>query len=127
LVTLVFARQMSEPLTSLVKRIDEAVSAAGKQPRPLGAFAILLDKADGLDAQLRATAESQGLKHVFLGIGVPPKDYEVSSDADVTVVVYSVERRRQQKVTANFAFRKGELDAAKIAAIEQAVTAVMPK
>ena len=45
----------------------------------------------------------------------------------MTVVIYSQGRRPQQKVTANFAFRKGELDDAKTKAIVKALSDVLPK
>jgi hypothetical protein len=63
---------------------------------------------------------------VALGIGVPPPDYAVAGEADVTVVVYSPARRGEQRVTANFALRKGELNDAKIDDIVKAVAAVLP-
>src|SRR5262249_17829469 len=58
-------------------------------------------------------------------IGVPPADYAVAKEADVTVVVYSPERRGQQHVTANFALRKGELQD-RIDAIATAIADVLP-
>jgi hypothetical protein len=64
---------------------------------------------------------------VSLGIGAPPKDYEVAKEADVTVVIYNVSRRGQQKVMANFALRLGELDEAKADAIVKALSDVLPK
>jgi hypothetical protein len=118
---------MSDPLTSLVKKIDQRVDAAGKTTRPLGTYVIFDSSAAGLDQQLRDLAEYEALKRVSLGIGAPPKDYEVSKEADVTVVIYNVGRRHQQKVTANFALRLGELDEAKIDAIAKAVSEVLPK
>jgi hypothetical protein len=115
-------------LTSLVKKIDQQVDAAtGKTPRTLGAFIIFVNNADGLDKQLRGMAEENALKRVSLGIGAPPEDYEVATEADVTVVIYTVGRRAKQQVTANFALRKGELDEAKADAIVKALSEVLPK
>ena len=42
----------------------------------------------------------EAIKQVALGIGVPPADYAVAPDADVTIVVYPPGRRNKQKVTA---------------------------
>jgi hypothetical protein len=115
-------------LTGLVKKIDDRLeAAAGKSPRTLGAYVIFLNNSDGLDGQLRALAEVEGLQRVSLGIGAPPDEYQVAGEAEVTVVIYNVGRRPQQKVTANFAFRQGELDEARADAIVQALSEVLPK
>src|SRR5262245_18630998 len=82
--------------------------------------------AGGLDQRLRGLAEKSALQRVALGIGVPPRDYEIAAEADVTVVVYSPARRGQQRVTANFALRKGELDDARADDIVKAIAAVLP-
>jgi hypothetical protein len=114
-------------LTSLVKKIDQRMQAAvGKTPRPLGAYVLYMNNGSGLDQRLRRLAETEAIQRVALGIGAPPRDYEVANEADVTVVVYSPERRGQQRVTANFALRKGELNDAKIRDIVKAVGAVLP-
>ena len=47
--------------------------------------------------------------------------------ADITVVIYHVGERRLEKVTANFALRKGELNEAKTDAIVKALSAVLPQ
>ena len=123
-------RETSDPLTGLVKKIDQAVDqAAGKRAgnRGLGAFVLFDGNADGLDQRLREMAEKEGLKRVNLCIGAPPPDYEVAKEAEVTVVIYSVGRRWEQKVTANFALRKGELDEATADAIVKALTETLPK
>jgi hypothetical protein len=113
-------------LTSLVKKIDQRMDVAGKTPRAPGAFVIFDSNAEGLDGRLRGMAEKEALKRVNLCIGDVPEDYEVAREADVTVVIYNVNRRGQQRVTANFALRKGELDEAKAEAIVRALSAVLP-
>ena len=121
-------RETSDRLTGLVKKIDRQVGKAdGKTQRAPGAYVIFDSKTDGLDKRLRGMAEKQGLKHVSLCIGAPPKDYDVSDEADVTVVIYNLARRGEQKVTANFALRKGELDEATADAILKALSDVLPK
>ena len=118
---------MSDPLTSLVKKIDERVeAAAGKTSRPLGAY-FIFPGADGLDQRLRAIAQKESLKRVNLCIGTLPPRYEVNNEADLTVMIYSVGRRPEQHVTANFALRRGELDDEKIDAIARALAQVLPK
>jgi hypothetical protein len=120
-------REVSDPLTSLVKKIEQRMDAAGKTDRPLGVYVIFDSNADGLDKQLRGMAEKEGVKRVSLCIGTPPKNYEVAKESDVTVVMYTLGRRPQQTVTANFALRKGELDEAKADAIVKALSDVLPK
>jgi hypothetical protein len=120
-------RETSDPLTSLVKKIDQRMQAAvGKTPRQLGAYVMFLQDSDGLDQRLRGLAEKEAIRRVALGVGAPPKDYEVANEADVTVVVYSPERRGRQQVTANFALRKGELNDGKADEIVKAIAAVLP-
>jgi hypothetical protein len=114
-------------LTSLVKKLEQRMQrAVHKTPRPLGAFVMFLNDAPGLDQGLRTLAEKEAIKQVALGIGAPPPDYAIAPEADVTVVVYPPGRRNQQKVSANFALRKGELDDAQADAIVEAVAAVLP-
>jgi hypothetical protein len=115
-------------LTGLVKKIEQTVDAAsGKGPRPVGVYVIFVNNADGLDNQLRELADKESLKRVHLCIGPPKDDYELARDADVTVVIYQVGQRRQEKVMANFALRKGELDGAKADAIVKALAEALPK
>jgi hypothetical protein len=115
-------------LTGLVKQIDERLeSTPVKTPRPPGVFVIFLKNPDGLDGQLRATAEKVGLKRVSQCIGTAPQDYEVAQEADITVVIYRSGPGGDNKVSANFALRKGELDQAKTAAIVKALSDALPR
>jgi hypothetical protein len=119
---------MSDPLTSLVKKIDQQVdTVTRKAGGGLGTYVIFVDNAEGLDKKLQAMAEKDALKHVTLGIGSPPPVYEVSGDAALTVVIYNVDRRGRQNVKANFALRKGELDETKSKAIVKALAEVLAK
>jgi hypothetical protein len=114
-------------LTRLVKKIDQRMqAAAGKTPRPLGAYVMYLNNVDGLDQRLRRLAETEAIKSVAFAIGAPPQSYAVANEADLTVVVYTPARRWEQHVTANFALRKGELNDARIEAIDKAIAAVLP-
>jgi hypothetical protein len=72
-------------------------------------------------------AKNEGLQRVSLCIGAAPPRYELSGEADVTVVIYNPGRRNEQAVQANFALRKGELDDAKSDAIVAALAQVLPK
>jgi hypothetical protein len=115
-------------LTGLVKKLDQRLQAMTATPqRAPGVFVIFDNNVNGLDGRLREMAEKEALKRVSLCIGPPPGDYEVNWDADVTVVVYNVARRGQQKVTANFALRTSELNEAKVNAIVKSVGDMLPK
>jgi hypothetical protein len=129
LVALIFARETSDSLTSLVKKIDQRMAAAaGKTPNRLGAFVLFANNSNGLDQKLRVMAATEDLKSVSLSIGGPPGNpYELNNEADVTVVIYSIGRRSQQNVRANFALRGWELDDAKVDAIVRALSDVLPK
>jgi hypothetical protein len=112
----------------LVKQLDERLrSAAGKTENPLGAYVIFDNASAGFDGRLRALARREGLAEVTLSIGAAPPKYEVSSAADITVVIYTVGRRSQQHVTANFALRQSDLTDAKAAEIVRALSDVLPR
>jgi hypothetical protein len=128
LVAMVFVRETSDALTSLVRKLDEQLErSAGKRPIPEGVFIIFDNQTPGFDVQLREMAARAGLKRVSLCIGTAPKNYEVSPDADLTAVVYRLGKRRGEPVTANFALRRGELDAAKADAIVKSLADQLPR
>jgi hypothetical protein len=111
-VVCVFARKTSEPLASLVKKIDEKIGENGK----LKAFVVVLtERTDTTTAeQLRKLAEDAGIKNVPLTLHqdpVGPSDYEIARDADITVLLW-----KGTKVKANHAY-KGELTDKEIGAI----------
>jgi hypothetical protein len=120
---------MSEPLTSLVKKIDQRVNeAAGvRQSGPeLGTYVIFVNNADGLECDLDEMARNESLKRVSLGIGAVPADYNIAKEADLTVVIYEV-GRRGNSVSANFALRMEECDEKQVEAIIAALSKVLPK
>jgi hypothetical protein len=102
-VVCVFARKTSEPLASLVKQIDKQIAENGQ----LKSFVVVLGgEPDRGREELRKLANQNGIKKVpltmFGELGGPP-DYELSRNADVTVLMWS-----HHKVKVNHAF-KGEL------------------
>jgi hypothetical protein len=121
-------REQSDALTGLVKKINQRLDAVtAKTPRALGAFVIFVNNTGGLDAQLRELADKESLKRVSLCIGAAPKNYDLSDQADITVMIYTVGQRWEQSVSANFAFRKGELDEQKTEDMVKALSKVLPK
>ncbi len=107
----VFARKTTEPLTGLVKQIDEKIGENGK----LKSFVVILNASgEKSAAELRALAKAAGIKQVPLTMSQDPAgvpDYEIAKDADVTVVMW-----RGQKVRSARGY-KGELSEGDIAAI----------
>src|SRR5215470_11164058 len=99
---MIFAREVSDPLTSLVKKIDEAT---GKNSAcKMGSFVVFLSDSEDLEKKLKDVAEAQKLEHTVLSIDNPagPKGYDIPKEADVTVVLYT-----KRNVKVNHAFKKG--------------------
>jgi hypothetical protein len=106
---MIFAREISDPLTSLVKKIDAAT--AKNSADKMCSFVVFLTDDEKAKDTIKSLADKQGIKKTILTIdNVPgPPDYHIAKDADVTVVLYN-----RRKVEVNHAFKKGELNAKKI-------------
>jgi hypothetical protein len=118
---MIFAREVTGPLTSLVKKID---AETGKQKdASMGSFVVFCSDAEGLEVQLQKLAEKEKLKDIILAIDNPtgPPKYKIAKDADVTVVLYL-----EHEVKANFALKKGELNDKKIEEIIKALPKILP-
>ena len=118
---MIFAREVSDSLTSLVKKIDAVTDQNSTQK--LCSFVVFLSDDEKLGDQLKSLADKEGIKKCVLTIDNPagPTGYNVAKDADITVVLYN-----QRNVKANFAFRKGELNDAAIAKVVGAVSKIVP-
>jgi hypothetical protein len=103
-VAMVFARECSPELTKLIKKLDACCEK--HTDAKMGSFVVFCSNAEGLEDKLKGVAKDADLKKVVLSIDNPagPDKYNVSRDADVTVVLYT-----NRTVKANFAFKKGEL------------------
>jgi hypothetical protein len=102
-VAVVFAREITAPLTSLVKKLDEAT--VQNTSCKMGSFVVLLtDDQDATAKRLKELAQKEGLKNVILTTfdRAGPEPYHLSKDADVTILLYV-----QKTVKANYAYRKG--------------------
>jgi hypothetical protein len=119
---MIFAREISDNLTSLVKKID-AETAKNKSAK-MGSFIVFLSEDEKLQDKLKALASKEGIKNCVFAIDNPagPNGYSVAKDADVTVVLYT-----KQKVAANHSFRKGQLNTKAIDAIISDVPKILPK
>ncbi len=119
---MIFAREVSDPLTSLVKKID-AATAKNSDCR-MGSFVVFLSDDEGLEKKLKDLAKKEKIDHTVLSIDNPagPRGYGVSKDADVTVVLYT-----NRTVKANYAFKKGELKDADVNKIVGDVSKILPE
>lgn len=120
-VAMVFAREVSAPLTQLIKRLD-AVTA---QHRNAGVHscAIFLSSDAKLQSQLKQLANQEKVQHTILRTYKPegPKGYQVARDADITVLLYT-----DRIVKANHTFKKGALKEKDIDAIIADVGKIVP-
>src|SRR4051812_2299401 len=119
---MIFAREISDNLTSLVKKIDEAT--AKNSDCKMGSFVVFCSDEEGLDKKLKALADKEKLKKTVLSIDNPagPKGYNVAKDADVTVVLYT-----KSNVKVNHAFKKGQMTQADIDKIIGEVSQILPE
>ena len=119
---MIFAREISDPLTSLVKKLD-AATAKNSSTR-MGSFVVFCSDDEGLEAKLKSLADKEKLEKVILTIDNPsgPNRYKIAKDSDVTVVYYL-----RHKVMANHAFRKGEMKPEDVDKIVADVTKILPE
>ncbi len=120
-VAMMFAREVNEPLTRLIKKIDEATDRNAKSQ--MGSFVVFLSDTITRE-QLKELARKERLKHCVLSLHAPegPKGYNVAREAAITVVLYA-----NRHVMANHAFRKGELNDAAIGKIMADVPKILPR
>ena len=119
---MIFAREVSDPLTSLVKKIDEAT--AKNSDCKMGSFVVFCSKEEGLDKKLKELVDKEKLTKTILAIDNPagPGDYNVSKDADVVVVLYV-----KKNVKVNHTYKKGEFKEAEIEKILGDLDKILPK
>ena len=121
-VVMIFARNADDPMTQkLIKEVD-AVTAknAGCD---MGSFVVFCTDDDTTEKKLKDLNAKEKYKKVILSVDNPagPKNYKVSKDADVTVVLYT-----KHMVKANHAFKAGELKDGDITKIVSEVTTITP-
>jgi hypothetical protein len=118
---MIFAREISDPLTSLVKKIDAETAKNSKAK--MGSFIVFLSDKENLGDQLKALAKKESIKSCIFCLDnvAGPDMYNVSKDADVTVILY-----KKQKVAVNHAYRKGELNDKAIEQIISELPKILP-
>jgi hypothetical protein len=119
---MIFAREVSDSLTSLVKKIDACTVKNSKAH--MGSFVVFCNDDEKLESKLKELAEKEKLKKCVLTIvdrPAGPSGYSLAKDADVTVVLYV-----DHTVKANYAFKKGELKDKDIQKILKDVPKILP-
>jgi hypothetical protein len=103
-VAVVFARELTPGVTKLIKQLDAAtVKNGGKS---MGSYAVFMSDSDQMQTKLEGLVKSAGLKKFIVSIDNPsgPKEYQISKDAAVTVLLYN-----EFVVAANHSFAKSDL------------------
>jgi hypothetical protein len=121
-VAMIFAREITPGLTSLVKKLDDAT--ANNRSCKMGSFVTFCSDDESLEQKLKDLAKTEGLKQIVLTIDNPsgPSGYNVNKEADITVVLYT-----KRTVKANYAFKKGEMKDKDIEAIVNDVAKIVPE
>ncbi|MBY0527197.1 MAG: hypothetical protein K2R98_27625 [Gemmataceae bacterium] len=119
---MIFAREVSDSLTSLVKKIDEATEK--NSGAKMGSFVVFCTDDEAIEKKAKEMAEKEKLKKCVLSIDNPagPKGYDVAKEADITVVLYT-----SRNVKANYAFKKGELKDGDIDKIIADIAKIVPE
>ncbi len=120
---MIFAREISDPLTSLVKKIDKATQENSKAR--MGSFVVFVGAKEGMEDKIKDLAKKEGIKKTVLATmstASGPGKYKVAKDADVTVVLYV-----KHGVKANYAFKKGELKDKDIDKIVSDISKIVPE
>ena len=119
---MIFAREISDDLTSLVKKLD---TCTGKhKDAKMGSFVVFVGADEEVEKKVKELADKEELKHIVLSTDSAesgPAKYEVAKDADITVVLYT-----KQEVKSNYAFKKGELKEKAIDRIVADVKRILP-
>ena len=120
---MIFAREISDNLTSLVKKIDAATVKNSKAR--MGSFVVVSNDDEKTEDQLKALAKKEGLKKTVLTVVEKksgPEGYKLDPKADITVVLYS-----KRKTKAQFAYAKGEMKSKDVDAIIAALPKILPE
>jgi hypothetical protein len=113
-VAVVFTREITPEVASLVKEIDTTVGA-NKEKKMCGFVVLLTDDADAGAEQLTKLAEEQKITNVPLTVydgSAGPEQYNISKDAAVNVMMWN-----KQRVQVNRAFAEGGLTAEEVKAV----------
>lgn len=120
---MIFAREVSDSLTSLVKKIDEATDK--NKSAKMGSFVVFVGSNESMESKLKDMVKKEDLKKIVVSTmdtpSGPPK-FKIAKDADITVVLYS-----KKKVEANYAFEKGKMTDSDVNKIVEDISKILPK
>ncbi len=118
----IFAREITENLTGLVKQIDEKIDA-NRDEKMAGFVVFLTDDPDAVEPKLKELAEKHKIARtpltIFDGVAGPER-YKIAEDADVTVMMWV-----GGKVKVNRAFAKGKLDKKAVETLVQVTSKIL--
>jgi hypothetical protein len=100
---MIFAREINDNLTSLVKKVEAETAKNNK----LRSFVVFCNDDEKMEDKLKELAKKEKLKKTVLTLvdkKSGPEEYDLHKDADVTVVLYVGKKTKSQ-----FAYKKGEL------------------
>ena len=120
---MIFAREVSDNLTGLVKKVNKATADNARSR--MGSFVVFCNDDEKLETQLKELANKEKINKTILtivGKKSGPSGYSLDPKADVTVVLYV-----KKTVKANYAFKKGELKEKDIKAILDDIPKILKK
>jgi hypothetical protein len=121
-VVMVFAREFTPAVASLVKKLDAATAANSEAG--LGSCVIVLSDAKDLPQSLARWAQGEKVTSTVLASYAPagPEKYAIAPDAVVTVLLYT-----KYTVKANHSFRAGELTDIGVDAVLADLSKILPR
>ena len=120
---MIFARDLSDPLASLAKKIDAAT--AKNSESKMGSFIVFLNDDEELDKKLKDLADKDHLSKISMATmsnKSGPEAYKIAKDAEVTVILYS-----KNECKGNYASKKGEMTESDVEKIVADVAKIVPK
>ncbi len=96
----IFAKNTSDQLASLAKQIDKVV-AQNKDKKLSAVINLIGEPTDAYLEKAKKFAHENGLKHVVIAVTGDADKFNVSDDAEVTVMHY-----KRKKVKFNYAVDK---------------------
>src|SRR4051794_35725136 len=103
---MIFAREINDGLTGLVKKIDAAT--AKNSDCKMGSFVVFLNDNEDYEKKVKQFADNNKIEHTVLTLTDRrgPGDYDIAREAEVTVILYV-----DKTVKYNYAFKKGQMTA----------------
>jgi hypothetical protein len=83
---MIFAREISDPLTGLVKKVNEVNKEKDKK---MGSFVVFLSDDEAMEKKLKEFAQKEKLDKTGLMLANTsgPPDYKINKKADITVIL----------------------------------------